>query len=143
MSRITVQQCHDLIEAEYPLALYFGFRVEALEDGFARARLPYSPKILRLGGTIGGPALMALADFCMYLAVLTRYDWETGIHSVTTNMTTAFLRPPGKYDVIAEARIRKAGRRLCFLEVELVSDGQKEGSVAHVTGTYAMPASQR
>ena len=138
MSRITVKKCRELIEAEYPLAIYWSFQVEDLADGAARVRMPFSPKILRVGGTICGPALMGLADFTMYLAVMTSYDYDTGVQSVSTNLSTTFFRRPRQKDVIAHARIRKAGRRMCFLEVELMSDDEPD-PVAHVTGTYALP----
>ncbi len=138
MSKITVEKCQELIEAEYPLAIYWGFRIEDLGAGTARVRMPYSPKILRLGGTIAGPALMGLADFTMYFTVLTAYDYEIGVQSVSTNLNTTFFRRPRQKDVVAHGRIQKAGRRMCFLEVELMSDELPE-PVAHVTGTYALP----
>lgn len=142
MAKITMERCKALIAAEYPLADYYGFSVAGLDAGAARVRMPYSPKVLRFGGTISGPALMALADFAMYLAVLTAYDYEDAVRAVTTTMNTSFLRLPGQADIVAHARIQKPGRRLCFLEVTLHSDGEKD-AVVHVTGAYALPPKGR
>lgn len=139
MSKISLEDCHRLIEAEYPLAVYYGFRAERLGEGTARVRMAYSPKLLRLGGTVAGPALMAIADFAMYLVVLTLYDFERGARAVTTHLNVNFLRPPGRHDIVAEARVQKQGRRLCFIEVTVFSDGAQE-PVAHCTGAYALPA---
>jgi len=139
MSRITVEDCHKLVEAEYPLAVYFGFRTEELGEGRARVRMAYSPKLLRYGGTVSGPALMAIADFAMYLVVLTLYDYDAAVRAVTTNLNVNFLRPPGRHDIVAEARVQKGGRRLCFIEVTVFSDGD-DRPVAHCTGAYALPA---
>lgn len=138
MPKITIEQCHELIEAEYPLAQWMQFHVEALGEGTARIRMAYSPNILRHGGTIIGPAMMAVADWAMYVAIMTLYGFDVGVRALTTNMNTSFLRPPGKHDIIAECRVQKSGRRMCFLEVSLYSDGQKE-PVAHMTGAYAIP----
>ena len=44
-------------------------KVEALEPGQARLRLPFAPGLCRQGGTICGQALMAAADTAMVLAI--------------------------------------------------------------------------
>lgn len=142
MPKITMERCEALIAAEYPLADYYGFTIVELGTGAARVRMPYSPKVLRFGGTISGPALMALADFAMYMAVLTAYDYDDAVRAVTTTMNASFLRPPGQTNITAHARIQKPGRRLCFLEVTLHSDSEKD-AVAHMTGAYALPPTRR
>jgi uncharacterized protein (TIGR00369 family) len=81
--------------------------------------------------------MMALADFTMYLAVLSAIGWVP--LAVTTNLNINFLKKPGARDLIAEARLIKLGKRLAVGEVHIRSDGDDD-SVAHVTSTYSIPA---
>ncbi len=111
--------------------------VESAGGGTARLRLPVSEQHLRPGGTVSGPALMALADCALYVAILA----EIGpvALAVTTNFNINFFRkaPPDRA-VIAEARLFKLGKRLAVGEITLRSDGATE-PVAHVTATYSIP----
>ena len=80
--------------------------------------------------------MMALADFTMYLAVLSAIGWVP--LAVTTNLSINFLKKPGARDLLAEARLFKLGKRLAVGEVDLRSDGDDD-LVAHVTSTYSIP----
>ena len=108
--------------------------VEAVAWGEMTLRLRFSESYLRPGGTISGPAMFALCDATLWGSV-----WSaTGaaLMSVTTDMTLHFLRRPGPADLIAQGRVLKVGRRLCYGEVTLFSDGVAE-PVCHATGSYA------
>lgn len=110
--------------------------VETVEYGACRVRMVYHPRHVRPGGTLSGPSMMTLADFALYVAVLSvvgRVEL-----AVTTNLSINFLQKPEKADLIAECRLLKAGKRLCVGEVSIFSDGGEE-PVAHVTGTYSVP----
>jgi uncharacterized protein (TIGR00369 family) len=99
-------------------------------------RLPYSDLLLRPGGTICGPALMALADVTLYgvvLSVIGRVEL-----AATTNLNVHFLRRPAPADVIAQGRILKLGRRLAVGDVIMHSAGDAR-PICHATGTYAIP----
>lgn len=92
---------------------------------------------LRPGGTVSGPAMMTVADYAMYVAILSRI----GLHAlaVTTNLNINFLRKPtaGK-NLKAECRLLKVGKHLVVGEVTVYSVGNAE-AVAHVTATYSLP----
>jgi uncharacterized protein (TIGR00369 family) len=137
MNSITISELEALTRAELPLAGQLGLRVERLDPGSAIVRLPFSNDLNRPGGTISGPAMMALADFSMYAVVLST-DRSLRM-AVTTNLNINFLRKPGPADLIADARALKIGKRLAVLEVTIRSDGSDD-PVAHVTGTYSIPA---
>lgn len=110
--------------------------IEAVSRGACRVRLAYHPKHLRPGGTLSGPSMMTLADFALYIAVLSvvgRVEL-----AVTTNLSINFLKKPEKADLVAECRLLKAGKRLCVGEVTITSNGEGD-PVAHVTGTYSVP----
>tara|TARA_A100001011_G_scaffold383157_1_gene453985 strand:+ start:175 stop:597 length:423 start_codon:yes stop_codon:yes gene_type:complete len=113
-----------------------GIRAEIISEGMAVLRLPYADKMLRPGGTVAGPFMMALADVTMYAVVFSLLG-EIEL-AVTTNLNVNFLNRPGPADLIAEGRMLKAGKRLVVCDVMLHSKGNKD-PVAHVTGTYSIP----
>lgn len=110
--------------------------IEAVGHGTSRVRLAYHPRHLRPGGTLSGPSMMMLADFALYVAVLSVIG-RTPL-AVTTNLSINFLQKPDKVDLLAECRLLKAGKRLCVGEVVIFSDGGG-APVAHATGTYSVP----
>ena len=138
MPKITPQEIHELIEDALPFAVDTGMLVEEIGRGTCRVRLPYKPVFARPGGTVAGPLLMGLADFAIYVALLSRIGRVE--MAVTTNLTCNFLRRPQPADVIGEARLLKLGKRLAYGEVSLFTVGEEgEGPVAHVTATYSIP----
>ena len=138
MPKVTVEEIQAICERELPIARAMGLSVEELGKGTAKVRLPYKSDLLRPGGTISGPATMGLADFSIYVAVLSLIGPEE--MAVTTSLTCNFLRRPGPCDLLAEARILKLGKRLAYGDVEIFSEAEAgEGPVAHVTATYSIP----
>lgn len=110
--------------------------VEAVGFMTARMRLKFHERHLRPGGTISGPAMFALADSALYVAILAQIGPVA--LAVTTNLNINFLRKPDPRDLIGECRIIKLGKRLAVGEVTLFSEGSND-PVAHATGTYSIP----
>lgn len=130
------------LEREFPQMLLHGklYAIEAVEPLACRMRLTYHDSQLRPGGTISGPAMMALADLALYVAILGSIG-PVGL-AVTTHLSINFLRKPEKRDLVADCRILKLGRRLAVGETALRSAGRTE-LVAHATGTYSIPPDAR
>ena len=137
--KLTRDKLIALLEAEFPEASHAvgDYEIEEIWFGGCRVRRRHHERSLRPGGTVSGPVMMALADFTMYLAVLSAIGWVP--LAVTTNLSINFLKRPGARDLIAEARLFKLGKRLAVGEVDLRSDGDDD-LVAHVTSTYSIPA---
>ncbi|MSP51631.1 MAG: PaaI family thioesterase [Alphaproteobacteria bacterium] len=136
-SKITIEEFEELARTQIPFASAMGGRLENVSAGRAVYRLPYTPHLLRPGGSIIGPALMGAADLAMFAAVLTLIGRVE--MALTVNLNINFLRRPGKRDVLAEARILRLGRRLAFGEVTMCSEGEGE-PVAHATVCYSIPS---
>lgn len=133
---ITIPAFEELCRREANFVEQYGFVTEEIGYGRARARLPFDEAHIRPGGTISGPAMMALADFTMYALVLGMIGPVR--LAVTTSLNINFLRRPVPADLIAEARILKLGKRLAVGEVNMHSEGDGT-AVAHVTATYSIP----
>jgi uncharacterized protein (TIGR00369 family) len=120
-----------------PYAGQLGCRIERFEAGRVLVRMPWQELLRRPGGTICGPALMALADVTLYGVVLSMVG-EAAL-AVTADLTVHFLSRPPQKDVLADGRLLKLGRRLAIGEVTMHSDGD-EAAICHVVGTYAIPS---
>src|SRR5579872_3042070 len=138
IAKMTVPELEKFLRAEFPQAFAAGdIAIEAADGASCQLRQRYSDQMLRPGGTVSGPTLMALADFAMYVVLLSAIG-PVGL-AVTTNLNINFLRKgvPG-HDVLAAARILKLGKRLAVGEVSLMSGASPE-VIAHVTATYSIP----
>jgi uncharacterized protein (TIGR00369 family) len=138
VAKMSVAELEKFLQVEFPQAFSNGdIRIESADGVSCLLRQRYSEQMLRPGGTISGPTLMALADCAMYVVLLSAIG-PVGL-AVTTNLNINFLRKgaPGK-DVLAAARILKLGKRLAVGEVNLLS-GISPDPIAHVTATYSIP----
>ena len=137
MSVLTAEQVQGLIRLGVPMAEDIDLCIDHLDAERAIARVPFHGKLVRPGGTLSGPTIMALADAAMYAVVLGRLGRVE--MAVTSNLNINFLSKPKAVDLIAEARILRLSKRQAVCEVELYSLGAEGDLVAHVTGTYALP----
>lgn len=135
---MSVAEMEAFLDREFPEIHVHGriFAVEVVGFGTARMRMAYHPSQVRPGGTISGPAMMALCDLALYVAVLGAIGPVK--LAVTTNFSINFLRKPAPRAMIAECRMLKIGKRLAVGEVTLTSEGDTS-AVAHATATYSIP----
>ncbi|MES2712605.1 MAG: PaaI family thioesterase [Pseudomonadota bacterium] len=115
-----------------PLAGLLEIEAIALEP--LTIRMPPAAISLRPGGTVSGPALMALADVAMWAALLVANGAED--LSRTTQLSIQFLRAVAPGAVIAEPRILKPGRTLIYGDVWIRGEGETRPA-AHVTTQWA------
>jgi len=137
-AKMSVADLEAFLRDVFPQAFSDGeITIEQADGLTCRLRQRYSEKMLRPGGTVSGPTLMALADFAMYVVLLSAIGPVA--LAVTTNLSINFLRKglPG-HDLVAAARLLKLGKRLAVGEVNLMSGGSAD-PIAHVTSTYSIP----
>ena len=138
IARMSVAELEAFLRAEFPQSFGSGdTTIESADGETCLLRQRYNDRMLRPGGTVSGPTLMALADCAMYVVLLSAIG-PVGL-AVTTNLNINFLRKgaPGQ-DVLAAARLLKLGKRLAVGEVNLLS-GTSSDPIAHVTSTYSIP----
>jgi len=134
--KVSFGELKHFLEVQFPQGAVYG-SLEALGDGWAEMSLAVEEHHLRPGGTVSGPAMMALADVTMYAALLSRIGLVP--LAVTTNLNINFLRKPVAHAPIrARATLLKVGRTMGVGEVFVYSDGMEE-PVAHSTMTYSIP----
>jgi uncharacterized protein (TIGR00369 family) len=118
-----------------PWVLALGLEVTACDAREVRLRLPHSPELARIGGTVCGQALMSAADTAMVIAISAVQGGFRPMATVSQN--TSFMRAISGVDVDIVARVIKPGRSLVFGEVEMRAAGDERVAV-HVTTTYAL-----
>ena len=137
-AKMSVAELEQFLRVEFPQSFGSGdTRIEKADGETCRLRQRYSDRMLRPGGTISGPTLMALADCAMYVVLLSAIGPVA--LAVTTNLNINFLRRgvPG-HDVLAEATLLKLGKRLAVGDVTL-SSASSPDPIAHVIATYSIP----
>jgi uncharacterized protein (TIGR00369 family) len=112
------------------------YLIEETGDWGVRIRLPVTERHSRPGGTVAGPALMALADAAAWLAILAQIG--PVLLAVTTSLHIDFLRKPALVDVVADGQLLKLGKQLAVVDVRLRSDGHEE-LIAKSQVTYSIP----
>ncbi len=133
---ITIEAFNRLLDESAPFQKIYGFVTEEIGYGTARVRLPAGEAHIRPGGTLSGPAQMALADFAMYAALLGAIG-EVPL-AVTTSLNINFLQRPRPGDLEATCRLLKLGKRLAVGDITVHSNGLAT-PVAHATATYSIP----
>jgi uncharacterized protein (TIGR00369 family) len=137
-ARMSLAELGAFVRTELPQMYdYDDLTIEYVDGKTCRLRQRFRDSMLRPGGTVSGATLMALADFAMYVVLLSAIG-PVGL-AVTTNLNINFMRkgPPGQ-DIVAVAKLLKLGKRLAVGEVSLFS-GTSSDPIAHVTATYSIP----
>lgn len=124
------------LEREFP-QVEGDFTIDRVAPMEIDVRMAVSEKNLRPGGTVSGPAMFALADVSVYLAVLAMIGPKA--LAVTTNATLDFMRKPAAdRDLLCRCRLLKLGRVLAVGEGLIFSEGM-EAPVARASMTYSIP----
>ncbi|ALG69372.2 PaaI family thioesterase [Beggiatoa leptomitoformis] len=111
LSGLNKEELQRIID-EKPFLHVYGFQVDSVSEGVCVLRVPFNHAFERPGGVVSGPLYMAAADAAMWFAILTKLrDAEM---SVTSEMTTAFLKGAKEEDFLCKAKLIKVGGRIIF-----------------------------
>jgi uncharacterized protein (TIGR00369 family) len=139
---LSTERVEALIDAHFP-QIHADGRLLAIEDvgpRSARVRMTIHNRHIRSGGTVSGPSIFTLADFSVYVAIISAIG-EPGIHAVTTNLNINFLAKPEPRDLVSVVHLIRLGRRTVVDEAQIFSDKVPD-MVAHAIATYALPGQE-
>ena len=133
---MTADEINAYLKVVYPQLndQYSDYLAIDVQPGECTVRLYATERHLRPGNTVSGPCLFTLADIGGYVCVLSHVGREA--LAVTTSLTINFMRKAGPGPVDGHCRILKLGKSLMVFDIDIVADG---ATVAHATGTYAIP----
>ncbi len=135
---MTAAQAEEILAANFaPWVKDLGLRVESLGADSAALRLPFSERLVRVGGVLSGQALMAAADTACVIALAASFGEFRPVATVAQNIS--LLRPVSNDDLRIEARVVRRGKTLAYCEAWLraARDGRE---AAHASATFALPA---
>ena len=112
-----------------------GMELAEIDEGRALLRVVIQPAHLNADGILHGGVLPAIADGAMGNALRTLHG--EGAQVLTAEVSLQFLRPVSGGSLLAEGRLVKAGRRLCFAEVE-IRDEKSGKCVARGSGVFVI-----
>lgn len=136
MLKMTIADIEGLMDRHFPESKRL-WSITNLVENEVTLHMRFRQDLVRAGGTISGPAMMALADTAAYFVTLAHAGPLP--HMATANLDIHFLARPDPVDIIATARLLRLGRRLAVSTVAIRSAGADD-VVAHATVTYALPA---
>jgi uncharacterized protein (TIGR00369 family) len=137
---MTAKQLNLFLAEHFPQIAGMNFKVKRASAAGIVISMPPKDRHLRPGGTVSGPAMVALADCAIWLAIMARLGPMA--MAVTTNLNINFLRKPPAAEIIAKGKLLKLGKRLAVGDVTLFS-GRDPDPVAHATMTYSIPPDGR
>ena len=103
-----------------PYNQLLGVRVEAVRRDYGRLRLHFKPELHHPGGLVHGGAIASLIDSAAALAIFSGLD-KPPKASATIDLHMHYLAANADQDLIAEARVRRRGRSVVFVSVDVTT----------------------
>ena len=129
---VTEQELRQLLQ-DVLFTRQYGFVIKRIGDGECTLDVPFDVKFTRPGGVIAGQVFMTTADVAMWFAIKTKLGIDDP--SVTTGMTTAFLRSAAQESFSCTARVLKLGKRQIYGTAECRDRADR--LLCHHVMTYA------
>ncbi|MGE0545770.1 MAG: PaaI family thioesterase [Kofleriaceae bacterium] len=131
MPRMTIAEIEALIDQHHADWRTY-WEIQHLGETDITVRMMFRQELLRAGGTVSGPGMMALADTAAYFLVLAHVG---PTDAATSSLDIHFLTRPQPVDVTATATLLRLGSRLAVTTVDLRASNEL---VARATVTYAV-----
>jgi uncharacterized protein (TIGR00369 family) len=103
-----------------PFSALLGLKIESAANGAATVRMPFDLRILNEGGPrapIHGGAVAALVDVAACAAV---WSLAETTRSATISITVNYTGFAVNSDLVARARVKRAGKRIASVAVEVL-----------------------
>lgn len=114
--------------ARVPYARLIGIEVGRLERGAATLHLPVRDELKQNLGVVHGGATASLIDTASAFAILTLL--KPGETTTTIDLTIHYLRPLTAGRATAHAVVRRAGRRVLTVSVDVLDEAQNLAATA-------------
>jgi uncharacterized protein (TIGR00369 family) len=105
--------------AEGPFSALLGLTVDSAKEGKVIVRMPFHERLLNYGPPdvpVHGGAVASLADFAACAAVWTLAQTQ---RSATISLTVNYSAPAIQSELLATATVRRSGKRVASITVEI------------------------
>ena len=118
--------------------VHLGMALRSIEDDRAVLVLPFAEEVVTIGDVVHGGAVSALVDTAAMAASWSAIEFDGEPPKGTTvGLTVDFLAAARAQDLLADARVLRRGRSLCFCEVKVTGEND-ETLVATGLVTYKL-----
>jgi uncharacterized protein (TIGR00369 family) len=107
-----------------PFGVQLGLRLDHIEPDHARLVLPYAETSTTYADVVHGGAISTLVDVAGTAAAWSAAEPTEAPRGATIGLSVDFLRPARGADLVADARVLRRGRSVCFIEVDVTLDGE-------------------
>jgi len=117
-----------------PFAAMLGLKIESAANGAALVRMPFDLRLLNEGGRaapVHGGAISSLADVAACAAV---WSLAETVRTATISLTVNYTGFAVNSDLIARARVKRMGKRIASLSVEIAD--ASDALIADALVTY-------
>lgn len=131
------EMVHRFMEEQIPFNRFLGMRIEHLERGLARMRIPFKDDLVGdpFRPALHGGVISSLVDTCGGAAVFSILD-DVEDRTSTVDLRVDYLRPARMETLLAEARVSRAGNRVAAVDVVVFHPGGEDAPVATGKGVY-------
>jgi|TARA_B100001996_G_scaffold68520_1_gene50007 acyl-CoA thioesterase len=118
---------------DFPYADLMGLEIQSIESGMSICKIPFKKDLLNPNDVVHGGVIYSIADTGMGAAVFSTL--EDGEFCATLEIKIMYLKPAGHFDLICHTQVIKKGRRVAFLESEILSNKEL---IAKASGSFAI-----
>ncbi|MBU1248131.1 MAG: PaaI family thioesterase [Proteobacteria bacterium] len=105
-----------------PLFQMLGIQIESITAERAILRLPFQEGFIQGAGVIAGGIIATLLDEAMAHVAIANLQEQEGKHTATIDFSIKYFSAARRdQELIASAWIAKKGKRICFLESEIMA----------------------
>jgi uncharacterized protein (TIGR00369 family) len=102
-----------------PFAVHLGLRSEVVEPDHVRLGMPFREELATAGDLVHGGAISTLVDTAATLAAWSGLDSLDNVRGTTISLAVTFMSAARGSDLVADARVVRRGKTICFCEVDV------------------------
>lgn len=105
--------------AHSPFIGHLGMRLLGIEADRARVELAFRTELATAGDIVHGGAISTLIDTAAAAAAWSNHDPAQGMRWGTVGFTVSFLAAAQGQTLVADARVSRRGKSICFCHVDV------------------------
>ena len=102
-----------------PFASHLGLQPDVIEPDHVRLALPFREQLATVGDVVHGGAISSLIDTAATVAAWSGLESLDNARGTTISLTVTFVAAARGRDLVADARVVRRGKTICFCEVDV------------------------
>ena len=102
-----------------PFCSHLGLQPDTIEPDHVRLSMPFRDHLVTVGDVVHGGAISALIDTTATLSAWSGLESLDNARGTTVSLTVSFVAAARAQDLVADARVVRRGKSICFCEVDV------------------------